>query len=115
MQQVQCNTWTTQRDQRHFTDPLRFAPERWIDAERDPKWNHVPGAFITFGIGSFVCIGRGLAMQELRLITTRLFRAFDMELAPGFDHDDFWRNVRSWQAMFKPPIPAIFRRRDVAN
>lgn len=108
------HAWATQRDPRHFTNPMQFAPERWIDSERDPGWNHVPGAYIPFGVGSYVCIGRGLAMQELRLISTRLIRSFNFELAPGFDHDRFWADLRSWQAIFKPDLPIVFSRRQVA-
>ncbi|OQU94366.1 hypothetical protein CLAIMM_00727 [Cladophialophora immunda] len=108
---ISVHAYSAQHDPRHFTNPLQFAPERWNDLERNPKWAHVPVAFIPFGLGSFVCIGRGLAMQELRLIAVRLIRMFDFALAPGFDHDKFWRDLRSWQAIFKPELPMIFKRR----
>ncbi|OAG42902.1 hypothetical protein AYO21_02853 [Fonsecaea monophora] len=109
---VSVNAWAAQRHAKHFTNPLDFVPERWIDSERDKEWNHVPMAYIPFGIGSYLCIGRALAMQELRLIAVKLMREFDLELAPDFDHARFWADIRSWQAIFKPALPVRYKRRD---
>ncbi|OAL33539.1 hypothetical protein AYO20_07225 [Fonsecaea nubica] len=108
---VSVNAWAAQRHAKHFTNPLDFVPERWIDSERDKKWNHVPMAYIPFGIGSYLCIGRALAMQELRLIAVKLMREFDLELVPDFDHARFWADIRSWQAIFKPALPVRYKRR----
>lgn len=51
-------------------------------------------------------------MQELRLIAVRLIKQFDFELAPNFNHDKFWGELRSWQAIFKPELPMVYRKRD---
>lgn len=36
-------------------------------------------------MGPFGCIGKNLALMELRTLTTRLITRFDMKLAPGED------------------------------
>ena len=40
-------------------------------------------AFAPFSAGPFGCIGKNLALMELRTLTTRLVFAYDMKLAPG--------------------------------
>lgn len=42
-------------------------------------------AFAPFSMGPFGCIGKSVALMELRTVTTRLVKKFDMALAPGED------------------------------
>ncbi len=69
------------RDTRYFSDPLRFAPERWT-AERKaalPKF-----AFFPFGGGPRQCIGEGFAWMEASLLLATIARKWRLELVPGF-------------------------------
>lgn len=42
-------------------------------------------AWAPFSMGPFGCIGKNLAMMELRTVTARLITKFDVSLAPGED------------------------------
>ena len=42
-------------------------------------------AWAPFSMGPFGCIGKNLAMMELRTVTARLVTRFDLSLAPGED------------------------------
>ena len=42
-------------------------------------------AFAPFSLGAFNCIGKNLAMMELRTVLSRLFYEFDVSFAPGED------------------------------
>lgn len=42
-------------------------------------------AFAPFSIGPFGCIGKNLALMELRTLTTELVLRYNVSLAPGED------------------------------
>lgn len=42
-------------------------------------------AFAPFSLGPFGCIGKNLALMELRTLTARLLLKFNLALAPGED------------------------------
>lgn len=59
----------THRDPRYHEDPLAFRPERWDAAYRRSL---APYAYFPFGGGPHVCIGLGLAEQEISLALATL-------------------------------------------
>ena len=61
-----------QRDPRHFADPLRWTPERFLDAK-------MPEAYMPFGAGQRACIGRHFAMVEAQLVLATLAQRFGFE------------------------------------
>jgi tryprostatin B 6-hydroxylase len=65
-----------------YEDPLRFLPERWSSQESKVKHKD---AFAPFSMGPFGCIGKNLALMELRLLTTQLVTKFDLRFA---EHED---------------------------
>ena len=75
------------RDPDYWTDPLEFKPERFIDPV------HHPWAYIPFGGGPRMCIGRQFALNEMRICCAKLFRAFEFNLAPEFELDYFKGNL----------------------
>jgi cytochrome P450 len=66
-------------DPRHFADPQRFDPDRWLRGRGDAA--HNPRAFLQFGAGPRVCPGRHLATVEMRLVLSMLLAHFEVELA----------------------------------
>lgn len=78
---VTMSQWVVHRDARHFSDPERFAPERWDGALEDTLPRH---AYFPFGGGPRVCIGMGFAMMEATLILATVLQRFRFTLAP--DH-----------------------------
>jgi cytochrome P450 len=74
------------RDPRAWTDPLRFDPDRFVDAPPDQQ-ALADIAWVPFGRGARNCIGFALAQMELTLILARLAQRLDIaavrEEAPG--------------------------------
>ncbi|TLS30452.1 hypothetical protein PpBr36_02462, partial [Pyricularia pennisetigena] len=78
------------RDPKLWRKPDEFHPERWLG---DPEYaNDVREAFNPFHVGSRDCIGRGLAIMELRLVMARMIYNFDMRLVGAGMKDD----PRTW-------------------
>ncbi|PGH01390.1 hypothetical protein AJ79_07931 [Helicocarpus griseus UAMH5409] len=77
---VAIHQWATYHNEKHFTDPFAYHPERFLG---DPKFaNDRREALQPFHVGPRNCLGRNLAYTEMRLILARLIYNFDMKLAP---------------------------------
>ncbi|KAH8197034.1 hypothetical protein TruAng_008785 [Truncatella angustata] len=79
--------WPTHHSPLNFTDPERFAPERWLPV-RHPLYNQKysadnKSACKPFSYGPRDCLGKNLAYSEMRLVITRMLWNFDLELMPG--------------------------------
>jgi tryprostatin B 6-hydroxylase len=98
-------------DARSFTNPKSFVPERWIDEQRNPEWVHNTRSFIPFSAGQFICPGKALAYLEMRLLLAHVFKDFEFEMSPTFDHDAFWGELRSYMGYMKQPIPLTVHKR----
>jgi len=72
-------------DQRYFDRPREFDPDRWSaprDASRQASAAGTPGrerVSMPFGAGPRICPGRNLAMLEISLVTSMLFRNFQIK------------------------------------
>jgi cytochrome P450 len=66
------------RDERAWTDPLRFDPDRFIDPDPDQA-ALADIAWVPFGRGARNCIGFALAQMELTLIVARLAQRLDID------------------------------------
>ncbi|KAL7271727.1 hypothetical protein RUND412_005495 [Rhizina undulata] len=76
---VSAQPYTIHRDATVFSNPLKYEPERWL--EPTPEMNQ---AFMPFGGGSRVCLGKHLAQTEVRLGLSHLFlRVPNLKLAPS--------------------------------
>lgn len=65
--------WVLHRDPRFFPDPLRFDPGRWTDAFERTLPRH---AYLPFGSGPRMCIGREFARMELALIVAAVAQRY---------------------------------------
>lgn len=77
--QVVMVPWLVHRDPRWWTDPLRFDPQRWIDAPRPPRFTYLP-----FGAGPRVCIGNHFARMEAILVLVTLLRRVRVQVPDGY-------------------------------
>jgi cytochrome P450 len=74
---VLMSQWVMHRDERFFSDPLTFNPERWAHGSAPPaKFTYFP-----FGAGPRVCIGAAFATMEITLILAMMAQRFRFELA----------------------------------
>ena len=70
--------WVTQRDRRHYPDPLRFEPDRWTPEARATRHQY---AYFPFGGGSRACIGEEFTYMEMTLVLATLGQRFELGLA----------------------------------
>jgi cytochrome P450 len=77
---VLMSPWVVQRDARWFSDPLKFAPERWQTAESEsrPKFSYFP-----FGGGARTCIGERFAWMEGVLVIAAVASRWCLRMASG--------------------------------
>lgn len=70
----------TSTSEKYFKRPKEFIPERFLKSTPCPelKSQH-PFAYLPFGFGSRMCIGRRLAELEMQVLTIRLIRNFEVQ------------------------------------
>lgn len=106
---VQIPTWTLHRDPRYFwPNPDSFMPSRWlVDAKsmskEDFRLNTM--AWIPFSYGPQNCVGKQLAMNQMRLVIVSLLRTFEMKLAPGWDPRQWEQELRDGYILNKGKLP----------
>jgi cytochrome P450 len=76
---MQC--YTTQRDPSVYEDAESFKPERWLDPSNVTQ--NMKELFMPFSKGTRACLGKNLAMIELKLIVAHLVRQFQWIAAPS--------------------------------
>lgn len=95
------------RSPRFFHEPDSFFPERWLsnaknDAASPFKNDHLDGVQ-SFSTGSWSCIGKPLALAELRIVLANLVWYFDIMGAPG-GRDVEWLAQKSYAMVEKQPL-----------
>ena len=73
-------SWASHRLPEVFPDPEAFIPERFT---RERKAAMPRGAYVPFGGGSRICIGKRFGQTEVKLLTTMLLQQLRFELLPG--------------------------------
>jgi cytochrome P450 len=101
-----------------------FLPERW--GER-PELVHNKGVFVPFSSGKSVarkidaadefrgtysCIGKQLALMELRNVTARIVSHFDIAFAPGEDGKNLLEKTKDVFTLEVAPLKMIFTTRN---
>lgn len=79
---VSVQLFTVGRSEKAWERPLDFVPERWYSK---PDMIRNRNAYAPFSIGRYGCIGKNLALMELRTVTAQLMTKFDFSFAPGED------------------------------
>ncbi len=74
---VVVSPWGLHRDGRWYDDPGQFRPDRWTD---DFESELPSGAYIPFGAGPHLCIGRQFGLTDAKLILATLFQQYHLEL-----------------------------------
>ena len=76
------SSWVSHRLPEVFPDPHRFDPDRFIP-ERRARWPR--GAYVPFGMGPRVCIGKRFGYTEVHALGAALLRRFRFELPIGHE------------------------------
>ncbi|OJT10335.1 Isotrichodermin C-15 hydroxylase [Trametes pubescens] len=101
--------YSLQRDPRYFSDPNVFYPDRWLPgaADADPNFVHDTRAYAPFSFGPNNCVGRGLALQEMRMLAALLLRRFEMRFADGWDAREYEEGLKDWFVLQKPALRVV--------
>ena len=73
-------SWASHRLPEVFPEPEAFIPERFT---RERKAALPRGAYVPFGGGQRVCIGKRFGQTEVKLVTTMLLQRLRLEALPG--------------------------------
>lgn len=69
--------WVLHRDDRFWTDPRTFRPQRWLTGDATPN----DDCYLPFGAGPRRCLGQYLADAEMQLVFAELIDRFRFEPA----------------------------------
>ena len=76
------SSWVSHRLSEVFPNPEAFIPERFTPENRRKL---PPGAYIPFGGGQRICIGKRFGQLVVKAVVTGLLQRFACELAPGYE------------------------------
>ncbi len=77
---VNYSSWASHRIPEVFPDPEAFIPERFT---RERKAALPRGAYIPFGGGQRICIGKRFGQTEVKLVATMLLQRLRLDAMPG--------------------------------
>jgi len=77
---VFCPQYVISRSEKVYSRACEFYPERWYS---EPDMIKNKTAFAPFSIGVYGCIGKPLALIEMRTLITKLIMKYDIAFAPG--------------------------------
>ncbi|KAE8375424.1 cytochrome P450 [Aspergillus bertholletiae] len=96
------------RDERVFVRPEEFLPERWTT---QPELVKDASAFIPFNAGPYSCVGKQLALMELRCVTAEILSRYTVEFAKEQTVDDFLDGKRDAFTLVTGPLKLVFQER----
>ena len=113
------------RDPRNFAPRTNeFWPERWLrasDAAHLPPGDsptddeaprvHNEGAFLAFSHGPMNCVGKGLAMQEIRTVVCALVQQYEFRLRKDWDPRAYSEGYKDYFVSTRPEVPVVVARR----
>lgn len=101
----------------YFSEPDSFLPDRWLQPVQDNKivneksrymnFNHNSLAFFPFSYGPAICVGKMLALQEIRVVVALILHRFDIRLPPDFDISLWEKSKRNSFVLQLGPLPVI--------
>ncbi|RFU23899.1 hypothetical protein B7463_g12441, partial [Scytalidium lignicola] len=80
---MQC--YTTHRDPTFFPDPENFKPDRWLDP--NAHLDEMKRLFMPFSKGTRDCLGKNLALMELKIFVAALVKEYAISLSPTMPAD----------------------------
>ncbi|GKZ19409.1 hypothetical protein AbraIFM66951_011019 [Aspergillus brasiliensis] len=96
------------RSELSYKKPLEFIPERWY---QQPELINDQSAFVPFNTGTYNCIGKPLALQNLRATVAHLVTTFDVKFAPGNAKKDLLKRSKDCFVLYQGELDLIFTRR----
>lgn len=101
---VNVPTWTIHRDERYFQHADDFIPERWATILPDGTGS----AYLPFQKGGFACVGKPVAIMQLRMLISCVALRYDVGFSPGEDGVDFWDGAKETLTLGIGPLQLVF-------
>ncbi|XP_076448782.1 cytochrome P450 27C1-like [Babylonia areolata] len=101
---IMLNNYTMSRDERIFSDPDTFIPDRWLRAEV-ASWH--PFSAIPFGYGVRSCVGRRVSENLMYIAAIQMIQNFVLKKDPSYDITPLVRT----QFTPGPELPVLFEER----
>ncbi|EAU87646.2 cytochrome P450 67 [Coprinopsis cinerea okayama7 len=115
---VQIPPYSIHRNPAYFSpSPDHFRPERWLPQPSPFSSSDFTSsnsrldksAFIPFSLGPANCVGRHLAMDELRYIVSLLIRNFYIQFEEGYDQGRWEKELEDRFLVVKGALPVRVR------
>ncbi|KAH9888087.1 high nitrogen upregulated cytochrome P450 monooxygenase 2 [Cubamyces lactineus] len=105
--------WLVAADRLSLADALSKAPIAGVKiyAESETPFVHNDAAFIPFSHGPANCVGKQLAMQEMRTVVCALLQKFDMRAREGWDVREYDRGFNDYFITTRPEVPVVLSAR----
>lgn len=97
--------YSIQRDPRNFfPGPHMFWPERWLIADgklcpRPSDFTHNVSAFTPFSVGPANCVGKQLALQEMKTVVCSVLQRVSLRFAEGYDAKRWLEEMDDFQIL----------------
>ena len=73
----------------------------------DPAFRHDEAGFLPFSLGPMNCVGKALALQEMRTVVCALLQRFRVRARAGWDPASFEREYRDYFTAPRPEVPVV--------
>jgi fraxetin 5-hydroxylase len=77
------NYWKIQRDERVWSNPEKFEPERFLTTHENVDVRGQNFELIPFGAGRRSCAGTSLALHTMHLTLASLLQSFEIDTVSG--------------------------------
>lgn len=120
--QVAPWAYAVHRDPQHYSPlPDTFWPDRWLsqDTYDLPNGSTIShdkvitnrDVFIPFSSGPMVCVGKNVALMEMRAVLCAVVQHFDIEVADQAAFDSYENEIYEIFTTKRGPLPIRLRRR----
>jgi cytochrome P450 len=108
---VWCPQYALGRSEKAYVHAEAFMPERWRSAPSGDELIREKSAWAPFSAGSYACIGRPLALMNIRTTIARLVMGFDFEFAPGEEGKGVEEDSKDHFTLAAGELRVVFRKR----
>ena len=107
--QLTLHTYSIHRAARYFHNPDAFLPERWFSSKHAADapglaGEHNVAAFMPFSYGPTNCVGKNLALMQMRVVICWMLRRFRFSKAPGLDYEAWEGQIQDWYVVHHEPL-----------